>query len=219
METNLSLSLSKLHGADQDDLQFVANKMQQYISTESEVVLDEITMKMNQRRGLIGVLFPSKIITEHDKLTIEKMRTLFKNREDMLAVYTNTQIELAKKAGEMIIASKLQDYQGELKKTHTFIQKDLVELINRANRELSQSTLDELNKLQSSFTDAISKFVNNVENQEKVLESITNKDSSIYRATKTSIDNNVDLFYAITKQLMDDFKTGLQTKIKDLTIL
>jgi len=112
MENNQSLS--QLHGTSEEDLQVVANKMKEYVKSENEAVLEEVASKLNERPGLIGVFFPSKVQKEYDKLTIQKMKNLFNTRENMLQAYTNTQIELAKKAGDRLIASKVQQYEGQL---------------------------------------------------------------------------------------------------------
>lgn len=199
--------LSNLNGTTEEDLQVVSAKMKEYVSTESEAVLEVITEKLNERPGLIGALFPSKVKKEHDKLTIQKMKNLFEARENMLSVYTNTQIELARKAGDKMIESKIMQYDGELIEQAMIMQKNLTSLAQININEMSEV----FKKSRESFSDR------RIEQLTK-FHKIKDIDPTGYQSQIKSLDTEQVIFMETIDDLLNGFKDSLKNKLKNTTI-
>jgi predicted XRE-type DNA-binding protein len=199
--------LSNLNGATEEDLQVVSAKMKEYISTESEAVLEVIKDKLNERPGLIGALFPSKVKKEHDKLTIQKMKNLFDARENMLAVYTNTQIELARKAGDKMIDSKVMQYDEELIEQAMIMQKNLTSLAQININEMSEVFKNSRESFSDRRIEQLVKF-----------EKIKDIDPTGYGAQIKSLDSEQIIFMETIDDLLNGFKDSLKNKLKNTTI-
>jgi len=199
--------LSNLNGATEEDLQVVSNKMKEYISTESEAVLEVIKDKLNERPGLIGALFPSKVKKEHDKLTIQKMKNLFEARENMLDVYTNTQIELARKAGDKMIESKVMQYDEELIDQAMMMQKNLT----------IQAQI-KINELSVVFKKSKSSFMKNRIEQLKEFEEHKEYDPSGYESMIKSLETEKEIFVETIENRLRGFVKALEKKLEKTDI-
>ena len=199
--------LSNLNGATEEDLQVASNKMKEYISTESEAVLEVIKDKLNERPGLIGALFPSKVKKEHDKLTIQKMKNLFEARENMLDVYTNTQIELARKAGDKMIESKVMQYDEELIDQAMMMQKNLT----------IQAQI-KINELSVVFKKSKSSFMKNRIEQLKEFEEHKEYDPSGYESMIKSLETEKEIFVETIENRLRGFVKALEKKLEKTDI-
>jgi hypothetical protein len=199
--------LSSLNGATEEDLQVVSDKMKEYVSTESEAVLEVITNKLNERPGLIGALFPSKVKKEHDKLTIQKMKNLFEARENMLSVYTNTQIELARKAGDKMIESKIMQYDGELIEQAMLMQTSLTSTAQVNINEMSKV----FQKSRESFSDRRIEQLTKFHKTKDI-------DPTGYTAQIKSLDTEQVIFMETIDDLLNGFKDSLKNKLKNTSI-
>ena len=196
--------LSNLNtSTEEEDLQVVSDNMKEYVSTENETALKVITKKLNQRPGLIGILFPNEIKKKYDELTIQKMTDLFKAREDMLAVYTNTQIELARKASAKMIESRIMRYDSELSKQGMQIKADLNEFVRIKLNEISCSS----EKTNISFG---KRRARQMEDAEKY-----KSDKFYYDRLKQNLEKEASIFFDMNEALLEAFKDALQNKIKD----
>ncbi len=199
METEKKLS--QLPGSSEEDLQVVSNKMKEYISTENEAVLEAIRKKLNERPGIIGTIFPSKVKKEFDKLTIQKMKSLFETRENMLSVYTNTQIELARLAGDKMIESKILQYDGELSKQGMQIKADLTEFAQLKINDMS----DTFEKSRIPFGERRARQLKDADKYKD--------DEFYYNRLKQNLNTEAEVFFNTIEDLLIGFKDALKNRL------
>lgn len=188
----------------EDDLQEVSNKMRQYVNTESENLLEVIKDKINERPGLFGVLFPGKVKKEHDKLTIQKMKNLFEAREDMLAAYTNTQIELARKAGDKMIEAKVIQYSAENQ-----------ELAMQKQTELTAFAQLKINDMSANFEESRIPF--GARRKRQMIDAEQYKDDDYYfKRLIKNLNKESDVFFDTIEDLLNGFKEAMKRRLNDM---
>lgn len=96
-----------------DELQSIAGMMQRHVRNETEESYAQISMAL-QRRGAFFGLFPTAIQKEHEKLTINKMKSLYNKKEAFFELYTNIQLEVARKRGDALVAAVGADLRAKL---------------------------------------------------------------------------------------------------------
>ena len=196
-----SIKVSKTHGITKGEIQDVSLNMKNYIKTQNETHLTEIANKVNNRPGLLGVLFPTAIQKEHGKLTVQRMRELFKSQSELLNVYTNAQLELAKKQADFIIQHEVLKYKGELVHMGIKIQKELTtkasEGIDYMTTEFEKSKASEGEKLLRQYEEA------------KRYEHIPHLHKNVIQ----SLENETEVFFKAIDILLNGFIDALTTKI------
>lgn len=105
--------LSTFHNMDENDIQIIANQMKEYFGNENEELLNVIAQKLDTHPEIANSFSLHISKREWERLNVEKLKKLFASDEKLLEAYTNLQIELIKIAGDRLIASKLQQYEGE----------------------------------------------------------------------------------------------------------
>ncbi|GHV22642.1 hypothetical protein FACS189428_5030 [Clostridia bacterium] len=194
-------SLSQLHDISGVELQSVATKMKEYVSTENEAVLSEIQDKLKQRPGLIGVLFPGKLQREYDKLSVQKMKDFYATQKIMTEAYTNTLIELAKKEGDMAIALRMEQYGNVL---------SAVAMENR--KKLTTLAQININEMSETFEKSRTPFLERIERQVKEGEKYKNIDF-LYNSHLQSLKKETEIFMATIEELLQGFKDALKKKL------
>jgi len=96
-----------------DELQNISAAMQRHVRSETEQSYEEITTALKRRGSFFG-LFPTAIQKANEQLTIEKMRTLYKAKDQFFQLYTNVQLEIARKRGDALVAAVGTDMQTKL---------------------------------------------------------------------------------------------------------
>ena len=200
MDNNQSLSqLRDISGAE---LQSVATKMKEYVTTENVAVLSEIQDKLRQRPGLIGVIFPGKLQREYDKLSVQKMKDFYATQKLMTEAYTNTLIELAKKEGDMAIALRMEQYGNVL---------SAVAMENR--KKLTTLAQININEMSDTFEKSRTPFLERIERQVKEGEKYKNIDF-LYNSHLQSLKKETEIFMATIEELLQGFKDALQKKLE-----
>jgi hypothetical protein len=110
----MSDKLSHIEGTSVDELKQISVSMQQYIRTENEAALQTALDKINQKPGLLRRLFPTAYEKEQQRITVQRMRSMAKAKEDLFKLYTDVQLEIARKQGDALIASVGMDLQTKL---------------------------------------------------------------------------------------------------------
>jgi hypothetical protein len=201
MENENYQGLSKI-GAKEEELTFVADKIQDYVRNENDDTLQVIADKMKARPGLIGLFFPGKIQREYDKLSIERMREVFKSRAEALTLYTKTLIELAKKQGDMMIAMKVHQYEGELAAQAMQIRTSLTSFAQAQINIMS----DSFEKSRISFGERRARQLRDAEKYRE--------DEFYYTRFMRSINAEADTFFDTIKNLLAGFTNALNTKLE-----
>lgn len=194
-------SLSQLHDISGEELQSVATKMKEYVSTENEAVLSEIRDKLKQRPGLIGVLFPGKLQREYDNLSVQKMNDFYATQKLMTGAYTNTLIELAKKEGDMAIALRMEQYGNVL---------SAVAMENR--KKLTTLAQININEMSAIFEKSRTPFLERIERQVNEGEKYKNIDF-LYNSHLQSLKKETEIFMATIEELLQGFKDALKKKL------
>lgn len=96
-----------------NELQDIATAMQRHVRNDTEQSMAEINVAL-QRRGAFFGLFPTAIQKAHEELTIDRMRSLFHKKEQFFELYTNVQLEIARKRGDALVAAVGTDMQTKL---------------------------------------------------------------------------------------------------------
>jgi|GEM_PF-5101842 len=195
---NTNQSLSRFHASDEISLRSLANNIEEYISTENEVILTEITKKLDERPGLIGVLFPSKIQREHDKLTIQRMKQLFRIQEQGLDIYTNVQFALLKNAGNKLIASQTQQFDGELTEEALRIQTRLTSVINDALANM----IPKIEETKKQIKESAKRQYEDLEQYKHI--------DFLYNEVKSNLQQETKMFLDICKKNIQNFENDLE---------
>lgn len=106
-------SLSKLHSAKDSDIQIITEQMRDYFGHENDRNLKIIAEKLEIHPELAASFNSSSAQKEIEALNMQKLKSLFASDEKFVEIYTNLQIELIKKAGDRLIASRMLQYEGE----------------------------------------------------------------------------------------------------------
>ena len=189
-----------------DELQEISQNTREYMKTSNNQVLQMITEKVNGRQGLLGILFPSKIQKEHEKQTIEQMRSLFKGRKEMIEAVLNLQLTMAKHFTEMMIASKLQQWEGQLSLQAMQIRTDLT--------AFSQI---KFNEMKTVFDKSRIEFGDRQAYLESECERHKNLDY-LYKRYKHNLEFETDVFFDMIEELLTGFKDALKNKLSKYEI-
>lgn len=139
--------LSTFHNMDENDIQIIANQMKEYFGNENEELLNVIAQKLDTHPEIANSFSLHISKREWERLNVEKLKKLFASDEKLLEAYTNLQIELIKIAGDRLIASKLQQYEGERSVQAMQIKTALTEFAQM-----------KINQMSNTFQESIRKF-------------------------------------------------------------
>lgn len=172
------------------ELSDIAGKMREYIKSEDEGVLRSIVETTNKSRSLIDRLFPSAFDEEHKQITLDRMRTIYAKKKQYFELYTEVQLEIARKQGDALVASVGMDLQA---KVATFATQKILEL----NGTVGESR---------------ERFL------ERMLPQLTNLDK--YKATPIlydpaykSIQDQIKIYFDAIDQLLRGFNDALSSKL------
>ncbi len=200
------VTVSQVQDATQEEMQDVSLKMKEYIQTQNENHLQEIASKLNSRPGLLGALFPNALQREHNKLTVQRMKEIFKSQSELLKVYTNAQVELAKKQADYVIQREVAKYGEELTAEKLEIQKRLTA---RANAGIDVMTT-EFEKSRDSYDDKRARQM------QKTLQ-FKDIDPEYYEMKMDSLRNEAKVFFKSIDTLLEGFTEALQQKISNIS--
>jgi hypothetical protein len=113
--------------ANSNELQLFNQHMKEYLTTRRESILETMRRDLNRKPGILRSIFPNKVSKLQESLSLEEMRNMFKTEQELLSVYTNTQLELAKLAASHLIKAKSIKYNSELSALGMEIQSQLSE--------------------------------------------------------------------------------------------
>jgi hypothetical protein len=187
----MSNQLSRLGDTSVDELKQISAGLQQYLATESEAALKSTLDKIGQKPGLIVRLFPTAIQREEQRNILQRMRSVARANEEMYRLYTDVQLELARKQGDVLIASVGMDLQAKLT---TFAAKRIEEIT------------ETISSSRRRFADRVKPEFENLKNYQDI--------PDLYQLVRQSIDEEMKTFFTTLNKLLDGFRTALESKVE-----
>lgn len=199
MENNQQLS--RLYKTNDSDIQVVANKMKEYFGNENDEALNVISQKLTIHPELIGSFCSDATKQEWENLNIQKLKKLFASDEKILEVYTNLQIELVKKAGDRLIASRLQQYEGE--RNAQAMQ------IKAALTEFAQT---KINQMSETFKESKTAFGRRRAEQRSDAMQYKDTDEFYYKILMENLDKEAVFFFNTIEESLKGFIKAINEK-------
>lgn len=176
-----------------DELYLIAEKLEQYMDSENDTLLQEITKDLNRHPGLLSLIFPSSLQKAEDKISIEKMRLLYKRKEMFFEFYSNVKLEIARRMADALIAPVGMDLQTRLAK---FASKKIDEF----SETIGQSRKGFLQSMRPQFQE--------LETYKHIPE--------LYEPAYQSMNNEVAIYFESVKELMQGFIDNLRKKASEI---
>lgn len=176
-----------------NELYQIAEKLEQYMESENEALLREITKDLNKQPGLFSTIFPSSLQKAEDKISIEKMRLIYRRKEMFFEFYSNIKLEIARRMADALIAPVGMDLQTRLAKFTSEKINEFSEIIGASRKSFLQS-------MQPQFTE--------LEAYKHIPE--------LYEPAYESMKNEISTYFEGIKQLMHGFIDNLRKKATEI---
>jgi hypothetical protein len=183
--------LSHLGDTSVEELKQISVAVQQYVSTENEVALQTALDKINQKPQLIARLFPSALEKEKQRTILQRMRSMGRANEEMFKLYTEVQLEIARKQGDALVASVGMNLQTKLT---TFA----AERIDEITETVDGSRQRFMERMRPQFQ--------NVESYKDIPE--------LYQPALQSVKREVTTYFESISKLLEGFIEALESKVK-----
>ncbi len=190
--TVTSDSLSQMPEASIVDLTQVSEGMQQYIRASSAEA-QTAAMEALEHRGVMRRLFPTAIEREKQRIAVGAMRQLAQSKQELLALYTATQIEIAKKRADALIAAQGMDMQAQL-------------------TVFAATKIDQLN---TTLNGSRTKFMAAMDPQYDEIERYKHRPQMYDRAAQ-SIGMQIDTYFDSTAMLLQGFTDSLNSRVAEV---
>jgi hypothetical protein len=187
-------SLSKLEGTSIADLAAMSDSMQSYIRSSTVEARKAAVENMGAQGPLMRRLFPNQLQRENNRIAIEGVRQVAQAKAELLGLYMTTQIEIAKKKADALVAA-----QGMQ------IQTTLVSFADEQMRLLSKT----LNSSRSEFLAQIAPKLDEVENYKKY--------PVLYDRAAAAVEHHIESYFENCRILLDGFTASLSNKVSQIT--
>lgn len=181
---------AKSSGVSVDDLKTIAVSMQRYVESENDETVQQIAVVMQKNAGFWSRMFPTQIQKEQNHAVAERVRALYKSKEQFFKLYTDVQLEIARKQGDALIASVGMDLQAKLAAFAT-----------QKIDELTQ-TIDES---RSRFLERMRPALAEVETYKDLPE--------LYDPASQSVKHEINMYFESMKKLLNGFVNALESKV------
>lgn len=182
--------MDKLSDAPVEYLSTVSGRIRQFIREDSEETLRSVVELAELRPALFSRLLPTAYEKEQRRIAAEQVRQIADNKRGMLELYTNIQLAIARREGEVLIAARSVETGGVLTAFATQKLEELTDTIANAQERF----LDKFVPRQ----DAIEKYRDRPE---------------VYKRAAEAQQHQLDVYFDTTKALLEDFKISLQTRL------
>ncbi len=172
------------------DLNDIATTMTEYINTENEAVMQTAIERINRNPGLIARIFPNAFEKEEQRITLDRMRTLYEKKKQYFELYTAIRVEIARKQGDALVASVGIELQGGLAVFATQQIDDLSQTIGMSRQ----------------------RFLVRIKPQLEDLDNYKNM-PELHGPARQSIQNEVKTYFAGIDELLNGFISALKSKI------
>jgi hypothetical protein len=186
-------NLSLLKETSDKELQGIAEIVGKFINStnaQDDILMLQAITKINANSGLLSFFFPNELGKEQQKMTLEIMRKMHTSRLQLLEIYTNLKIEIAKKSADAMLAAVGMDLQAKL-----------TEFANQ-----------KINDMSESFAKSRSDFMKRIARQEMELEQYKNS-LLLYEPALESLRNEVKIYFKSIDELLDGFIKALRKKL------
>ncbi|QTA82309.1 Uncharacterized protein dnl_46830 [Desulfonema limicola] len=175
-----------------DELYLISEKLEQYMENENNTLLQEITNDMNKHPGLIALIFPSALQKAEDKISIEKMRLIYKRKEIFFEFYSNLKLEIARRMADALITPVGMDLQTRL-----------AEFASKKIDEFSET----IGQSRKGFMQTMAPQFQELETYKHIPE--------LYEPAYQSMKNEVSIYFETIKELMQGFLDNLRKKASE----
>jgi uncharacterized membrane protein YgaE (UPF0421/DUF939 family) len=180
-------------GASVQDLSDILTSMQKYVDTENDATMQLAIERINKKPSLLSYLFPNKYEREQEKMTVEKMKMIYQNKERFFRLYADVQYEVARKKADALIAAQSMDIQDKLT---TFAQQKI------------QNMTVTIDDGRTAFLQRMKKHFQELEEYKSIPE--------LHEPAYQFAKDEVKIYFDSMKRLLDGFVNALESKVPDL---
>ena len=177
-------------GVSVDDLKNIAVSMQRYVETENDETVQQIAVVMQKNSGFWSRLFPTQLQKEQNRAVAERVRALYKSKEQFFKLYTDVQLEIARKQGDALIASVGMDLQAKL-------------------AAFAAQKIDELTQ---TIDDSRSRFLQRMRPALKEVESYQDL-PDLHQPALQSVKQEINIYFKSIDKLLNGFVNALESKV------
>lgn len=185
--------LSKLDSSSIAELQTISNDVKKYVDTENDAMLQVALEKINQKPNLWQKLFPGKFQKMQEELTMNKMQSIYKAKDQMFALYTGIQLEIARQQGDALIAA-----------TGMHLREQLTKFAETKISSMSET----LDKSRTEFAARMKTQLQNIENYKDFPE--------LSEPYHQSLKDEISIYFSFIKELLDGFRETLNKKVVEI---
>lgn len=179
-------------GVSVDDLKKIAVSMQRYVETDNDETIQQVSVVMEKNSGFWSRMFPTQLQKEQNRAVADRVRALYKSKEQFFKLYTDVQLEIARKQGDALIASVGMDLQQKLA---AFASQKIDELT---------ITIDES---RSRFLQRMRPALEEVETYNDLPE--------LHGPAYESVKYEINVYFESVKKLLNGFVNALESKVTD----
>lgn len=181
--------ISQMPGTSLEDLSEVAAGMRDYIG-QANAESRQAALEAANRRGLWQRMFPTQFERERQRIGVQNLRQLSDSRRELLEVYTRTQIEIARKRADALIAAQGMHMQTEL----TRFANEKITLLNTAVNEGRE------------------RFLNAMAPQLDMIEQFRGR-PELYEPAYKSVNQQIKVYFESTDMLLNGFAQSLSARV------
>jgi hypothetical protein len=182
-------AISQMPGTSLADLDEISTGMQEYIRA-ANVESRQTALEALNRRGLMQRLFPTQYERERQRLGLQALRQLGDSKRELLELFTRTQIEIAKKRADAIIAAQGMHLQAQL----------------------ASFAVEKIEDLNATVNGARERFMNDMAPQFTMIEKFQDR-RELYEPAYKSVLHQIQVYFDSNAALLDGFIGSLRTKV------
>jgi len=177
-------------GVSVDELKTIAVSMQRYVETENDETVQQIAVVMQKNSGFWSRMFPTQLQKEQNRAVAERVRALYKSKDQFFKLYTDVQIEIARKQGDALIASVGMDLQAKLAAFATLKIDELTQTIDESR---------------SRFLQRMRPALEEVETYKDV--------PALHQPAVQSVNQEINIYFKSIDKLLNGFVNALESKV------
>ena len=131
-----------------DELNGIAQKLQELIGVERDELLEEVAAQLNKKPSLVARLFPSPIEKERTLLTVQTLKMLYADKEKLFRFHSAIKFEVAKLYATTLVASVGMGLQTKLAKFAQLQIDELGATIGQSRKAFIQNIMPQLKELE-----------------------------------------------------------------------
>lgn len=184
-------NLARLQDTSVDELVQISAAMETYIQTESDGALSTTLDRLDRKPGIINRLFPGAYEKELQRVDIARLATSAAARDNIFVLYTEVQLEIARKQGDALIASVGMHLQAALTTFATEQMDSVTKTIIGSRLAFLRSYVPQLDEAEQYRTYP-----------------------DLYEDLRESLVAQQKMYFATIEKLLKGFVEALDTKVK-----